>query len=115
MEERKLPEIKRARKLVTQPGLYELLLVHIEPDRSKATDKRYSRCTFIAEGEVIVYGFLVWPEDSDTARWVWENVIEHPRDLEPGMIFYTRVKHEVWRDETRNRIGALYATAQEVR
>jgi hypothetical protein len=54
-----------------------------------------------------VYAFLLPPEESARATWVWEKVVPHPLDL----IIEDRVMGEIgideWQGKLRNRVKKL--------
>lgn len=104
-----LPEIERTQEFVSKPGIYRLLVIEVEQIRTQ-TDTRAQRVKYVTEELVFVYGFLTWPEDAPKASWAWEDVLEHPRDIEVGMIFYASITRDLWEAKTRNKVGKLYAT-----
>lgn len=110
LRHRDLPEIERTRKIVRLSGYtHKLVVVHVEKFTTKI-GRRVQRCACMAlEEGVIVYAFLGWPEDTPNASWIWEDVLEHPEQVEPGMIFYAKISHDVFQDETRNRVGKLFS------
>lgn len=110
-DERVFPPIEHVRP-VLPPGEYRLILASTEEKVSPASHKRYVHCVFVAVEPItsIIYGFMAFPEDAPNASWVWEDVVEHPRDLEAGMVLYSEVKSDTYQNVTRNRLGKLKAS-----
>jgi hypothetical protein len=110
MTEHEFPPIERVRP-VLPPGTYRLVLASVEEKVSTVSHKRYAFCVFVAVEPIasVVYGYLAFPEDAPHASWIWEDVVEHPRDLEAGMVLYADIRSDTYQNQVRNRLGKLRA------
>ena len=97
---------------VTPEGVHRLVLAHAEQSTGHSGN-RFLRCVFVTESLALVWGFLAFPEDAPAASWVWNNVVDHPKELEVGSIVYSLLTTTEYRGTLRSKIGVLYATREE--
>lgn len=96
--------------IILPPGLYDAKALEVERFESRS-GRRMWRVHFQIEDTPFagasVWSYLLGPEDSDKARWVWEEAVSHPLDLIVDDEVLLDVRNDVWQDEIRNKVAKI--------